>query len=166
MRIGFNLAVFEDHNKWESLFSKSGKTRWPNKAWEIEGQNFGWGDLLAFEFTWNRKCDHAGVSLKLGLFGYQIEGRFYDTRHWDYDTNDYQVYDEAYFKKFSAPAPTSALSKAEKATAVEEFLMSDQGKRLIDKKVAEKIEEQKQDKLAKAARGEAYRRANLGKSES
>jgi hypothetical protein len=166
MRIGLNLAIFEDHNKWEHLFSKHGKTRWPNKAWEIEGQNFGWGDLFTFEFTWTRKCDHAGVSLKLGLFGYQVEGRFYDSRHWDEDTNDYKVYDEAYFKHSYTPAPVSVLSQAEKAEAVEEFLMSDQGKRLIDKKVAEKVEEQKRAKLAKAARGEAYRRANLGEPEA
>lgn len=99
MRIGFNLSIFEDHDKWESLICKSGKTRWPNKAWEFEGHNLGWGDLITFEFSWTRKTDHAGVSLKLGLFGYQFEGRIYDTRHWDSDTGDYVVYDEAYYKR-------------------------------------------------------------------
>jgi hypothetical protein len=99
MRIGFNLAIFEDHDKWDHLFSKSGKTPWPNKHWEIEGQSFGWGGLFTFEFSWTRKTDHAGVRLKLGLFGYVIEGQFYDSRHWDSNTNDYVVYDEAYFKR-------------------------------------------------------------------
>jgi len=101
MRIGFNLAVFEDHNQWESLFVKSGKTRWPNKAWEIEAQNFGWGDLLTFEFTWTRKTDHAGVSLKLGLLGYVFDARIYDTRHWDNDTNNFVVYADAYYQRNS-----------------------------------------------------------------
>ena len=164
MRIGFNLAIFEDHNKWESLFSKSGKTPWPNKAWEIEGHNFGWGNLFAFEFTWTRNCDHAGLSLKLGLFGYQVEGRFYDSRHWDYDTNDYVVYDEAYFKSYEPPAPSpAAAAMADKLSEAEQFLQSPQGQRLINKLVNEKLEAQKQAKLDKQARGEAYREANLAK---
>lgn len=99
MRIGFNLAIFENHDKWDSLFSKNGSTPWPNKHWEIEGHNFGWGDLITFEFSWTRKTDHAGVRLKLGLLGYQVEAQFYDSRHWDEDTNNYRVYDEAYFKR-------------------------------------------------------------------
>lgn len=98
MRIGFNLAIFEDHNKWESLFSKSGKTPWPHKAWEIEAHNFGWGNLFDFEFSWTRNCDHAGISFKLGLFGYLVEARLYDTRHWDDEKNQWQVYDEEYFR--------------------------------------------------------------------
>lgn len=98
MRIGFNLSIFENHNKWDLITAKHGKTRWPNKAWEFEGHNLGWGDLVVFEFSWSRKCDHAGVSLKLGLLGFVFEGQIYDTRHWDYDNNQYQVYDEEYFR--------------------------------------------------------------------
>lgn len=164
MDIRFSLAIFENYTKCDSLFSKNGSTRWPNKHWEIEVYNLGWGDLLDFEFSWSRKCDHAGFSLKLGLLGYTFEGKFYDSRHWDDETNNYVVYDKAYMDRHFTPQPaadTSALSYADKATAVEEFLKSDQGQRLIDKRVAEKLEEQKQAKLDKTARGEAYRRANM-----
>jgi hypothetical protein len=101
MHFGFSLAIFEDHNKWESILNRSGRTRWPNKAWEIEVHNFGWGNLFDFEFSWTRKTDHAGLRLKLGLLGYLMEAQFYDTRHWDHDRNAYTVYDEAYFKRGS-----------------------------------------------------------------
>jgi hypothetical protein len=167
MRIGFNLAIFEDHDQWASLFCKNGRTPWAHKAWEIQGHNLGWGDLITFEFSWTRKTDHAGVSLKLGLFGYVIEGQIYDSRHWDSETNDYVVYDEAYYQRnFSTPAEESAVSKADMASAVEVFLKSDQGQRLIDERVSGKIEEQKQAKLDKQARGEAYRAANLARQQS
>jgi hypothetical protein len=37
--------------------------------------------------------DHAGARVMLGVFGYSIELHFYDTRHWDYDTYTWEVYD-------------------------------------------------------------------------
>ena len=166
MHIGFNLAIFEDHNHWKNLFNRSGKTRWPNKAWEIEGHSFGWGDLIAFEFAWTRKTDHAGVRLKLGLLGYQVEAQFYDTRHWDEDTNDYVVYDEAYRQRhFVHREPDPVAVTADQLSDIEAFLKSPQGQRLIDKLVQEKLEQQKKAKLDKAARGEVYKAANLAKQE-
>ena len=102
MRIGFNLAIFEDHDKWESVLSRRGKTRWPNKAWEVEVHNFGWGNIIDFEFAWTRRTDHAGLRLKLGLFGYLMEATLYDTRHWDSNKGQWQVYDEEYFRSIGA----------------------------------------------------------------
>ena len=38
--------------------------------------------------------DHAGVSLWLGLSGFDVGLHFYDTRHWDYENNRWEVYEE------------------------------------------------------------------------
>ena len=36
----------------------------------------------------------AGVSLWLGLLGFDVGLHFHDTRHWDYENNRWEVYDE------------------------------------------------------------------------
>ena len=50
--------------------------------------------LLHFEFRIAWKTDHAGVSLWLGLLGFDVGLHFHDTRHWDYENNRWEVYDE------------------------------------------------------------------------
>lgn len=37
------------------------------------------------------RCDHAGLHLMLGLLGYEAELHYYDTRHWDYEKNRWNV---------------------------------------------------------------------------
>jgi len=44
-------------------------------------------NLIHFKFDWTTKCDHAGVRLELGLFGYELVFQLYDNRHWDYKKN-------------------------------------------------------------------------------
>jgi hypothetical protein len=46
-------------------------------------------NLIHFKFDWTTKCDHAGVRLELGLFGYELMFQLYDNRHWDYKKNDW-----------------------------------------------------------------------------
>jgi hypothetical protein len=50
-------------------------------------------ELFRIEFEWTVGQDHAGVRLELGLFGYQLDLGFHDSRHWDIDTNAWKVYD-------------------------------------------------------------------------
>ena len=50
--------------------------------------------LFHFEFRVSWMTDHAGVSLWLGLFGFDLGLHFYDTRHWDYENNRWEVYEE------------------------------------------------------------------------
>jgi len=64
-----------------------------NKAWELE-HTFYDGLLVDCECKFTTKGDHAGLDLVLGLFGYAIHFRIYDTRHWNYDENRWYVYDE------------------------------------------------------------------------
>ena len=50
--------------------------------------------LLHFDFNIRWKTDHAGVSLWLGLLGFDVGLHFHDTRHWDYENNQWEVYEE------------------------------------------------------------------------
>ena len=50
--------------------------------------------LFHFEFKIEWKTDHAGVSLWLGILGFDVGLHFYDTRHWDYKNNKWEVYEE------------------------------------------------------------------------
>lgn len=50
--------------------------------------------LLKFDFTpWGR--DHAGLQFELCLFDITFHLEFYDSRHWDYENNKWEVYEEA-----------------------------------------------------------------------
>jgi hypothetical protein len=43
---------------------------------------------LELNIRW--KTDHAGISLWLGLLGFDIGLHFYDTRHWDFENNKWE----------------------------------------------------------------------------
>lgn len=45
---------------------------------------------LALDFTGR---DHAGPSFTIELFGLMFIINVYDSRHWDYETNDWEKYD-------------------------------------------------------------------------
>ena len=67
---------------WDILWNKSGSFS-KNKAWEFNGYRT--GRIINLEFEWTLQGDHAGARIMLGVFGYEVELAFYDTRHWDYD---------------------------------------------------------------------------------
>ena len=74
---------------WDILWSKS-RLITQNKAWEFNGYRT--GRLINVDFHWTLQGDHAGARLMLGVFGYEVELHFYDTRHWNYDTNTWECY--------------------------------------------------------------------------
>jgi hypothetical protein len=74
------------------IFSRSWNTFIKNKYFEIEVlQDCEY--LLNFNFNWTTRCDHAGVRLELGLFGYVLVFHFYDNRHWDYKINNWMTHE-------------------------------------------------------------------------
>lgn len=46
--------------------------------------------LLEAEFSWTFKQDHAGVNLILGILGFSLNFKLYDSRHWCYTTNSWE----------------------------------------------------------------------------
>jgi len=89
INLRFNLATPWDYFK--SLGCLHGRlTRY--KAWELEHTYYA-GSLLDCEFVASVGEDHAGLEICLGLLGYGVGFRIYDTRHWNYTLNKWVAYD-------------------------------------------------------------------------
>jgi hypothetical protein len=79
--INFNLNISNPWSqRWDILWTKS-RVLSMNKAIEFNGYRT--NSLFDIEFDFNIRTDHAGARLMLGLFGYEVELHFYDTRHWN-----------------------------------------------------------------------------------
>ena len=60
---------------------------------DLEVQISSWkGISLGFDFTYTRKCNHAGVHLEMNLLFISFYLDFTDVRHWDNTTNTWEVY--------------------------------------------------------------------------
>jgi len=77
-----------DHFK--NLGCISGKL-FGNKAWELEHTYYS-GSLFDIDISWGIREDHAGFDFTLGFFGYSINFRIYDTRHWDDYHKCWEIY--------------------------------------------------------------------------
>ena len=59
-----------------------------HKAWELE-YTFYAGTLIDLDVSFGIREDHAGFECIVGLLGYTVRFHIYDTRHWDYETNNW-----------------------------------------------------------------------------
>ena len=102
--ISFNFSI---SNPWaKENFANLWNKSWlpfKNKGVELEFIRHSY-DIFQVHANITARTDHAGVSAKLALFGYSIHFSFYDTRHWDSENDQWQVYDEAYFAKVNEDA--------------------------------------------------------------
>lgn len=76
---------FDLRNPWsttfDNLWSRAYATPFKNKFIELEfTKDF---TLISFMFNWTIRQSHSGISLELGLFGYNAHFQFYDHRHWN-----------------------------------------------------------------------------------
>ena len=94
--INLNFTVSNPwSSRWTILWNRSrfvGKNYYRNKVVEFNGYQT--NHLINVDFNFKPAGDHGGVRIMLGLLGYDVELHFYDTRHWDYKTNTWEVYDE------------------------------------------------------------------------
>jgi|APCry1669189768_1035252.scaffolds.fasta_scaffold174127_2 hypothetical protein len=92
--INFRFELSNPFDRWEffkSLGCIAGKfTKY--KAWELE-HSFYTGLVADFELDWKCRTDHAGFGFSVGLLGYGIAFRIYDTRHWNNETKTWEQYD-------------------------------------------------------------------------
>jgi hypothetical protein len=75
-------------NYWDKTWSLS-----KNKAFEMQLSRYAYNLFelgVSLNFTGE---DHAGPKFELGIFGYNIAVKLYDKRHWLYDTNTWETYD-------------------------------------------------------------------------
>jgi hypothetical protein len=90
LSVYLHLPIFEDYTK--NLFNKSGLLT-PNKAWEVDVTVYP-SDLLHLEVRYTKEEDHAGLTLTFGLFGVSLDFMIYDTRHWNYEKNSWEEYND------------------------------------------------------------------------
>jgi len=77
-------------NKFKTLFNKAGHIT-KHKWWELECYRD--NRIVAFQFYARSRCDHAGIRVELSLLSYTIAGHIYDSRHWNYNTNKWEVHE-------------------------------------------------------------------------
>lgn len=68
-------------NRFETVYSRAGTTPLKHKFWEA--QIIKSDDIVSFDLRITTRCDHAGIDLWLGLFGYSVNLNIYDNRHWN-----------------------------------------------------------------------------------
>jgi len=89
--IDFSLNISNPwSDRWDILWNRS-KLLGKNKAVEFNGYRT--YHIINVNFEFRPTGDHGGVRLMLGLLGYVVELHFYDTRHWDYETNTWETPD-------------------------------------------------------------------------
>jgi len=69
--------IFNVYNPWSDTWANGYRTN----------------HIVNVDFQFNPVGDHAGASIMLGLFGYDVELHFYDTRHWNYLTNTWESHE-------------------------------------------------------------------------
>lgn len=89
--INFNFDICNPwSDRWNILWNKS---RFIGKNKAVEFNGYRTNHIFNVDFNFKPAGDHGGVHIMLGLFGYDIELHFYDTRHWNYETNTWEKYD-------------------------------------------------------------------------
>jgi hypothetical protein len=82
-------------NPWSDRFEPIvswGKKLFSHKAVEVEIYRS--NTIAEIETRFTAREDHAGLTLGLGLFSYTLRAQFYDTRHWNYNKKEWEVYEE------------------------------------------------------------------------
>jgi hypothetical protein len=59
------------------------------KHWELEHTYYS-DALIDFDFEISRRTDHAGIEFGIGILGYGVAARIYDSRHWDSVVKDWE----------------------------------------------------------------------------
>lgn len=86
--INFNLTL---QNPFSDLYSRirlwQGLGPFKHKNWEFEIYRS--SDLIRAVFELTFYQSHAGLRLGVALLSFNIDFSFYDTRHWNYEENNW-----------------------------------------------------------------------------
>jgi hypothetical protein len=89
--INLQLNIFNPwSSRWDILWNK---TKMIGQYNAVEFNGYRTNHVINVDFNFNPAGDHGGARITLGLFGFDIELHFYDTRHWDYTTNTWEYYE-------------------------------------------------------------------------
>jgi hypothetical protein len=91
--INFNIGLSNPFShRWDTIYYKDHLFS-KHKSGEI--QVIKDNTIISFGFRWATRCDHAGISIDIGLFGYTAMFHYNDTRHWNHEAGRYYAYDSA-----------------------------------------------------------------------
>jgi hypothetical protein len=79
-------------DRFENIYCCAGKTPIKHKFWEVQVLKS--DDIATVDLRITTRCDHAGIDLWVGAFGYSVNLTLYDNRHWNHEENRYYVYHE------------------------------------------------------------------------
>ncbi len=79
-------------NRFETVYFRANNTPFKHKFYELQVMKS--DDIVSFDLRITTRCDHAGIDLWLGLFGYSINLNFYDNRHWNSKEGRWMFYTE------------------------------------------------------------------------
>ena len=83
--INLNFSIgYPFSDRFEILASTS---KLITKYKAVEANIYGTATIIKLSLTYTINRDHAGLQIEVGLFGYECELHFYDTRHWNYKTH-------------------------------------------------------------------------------
>jgi hypothetical protein len=78
-------------DSFKNLFCRSGHIV-GHKYWEFELWSVDELVDIELRLEWSGS-DHAGPHIQICLFGIGIAAKIYDNRHWNYDTNAWEIYE-------------------------------------------------------------------------
>jgi hypothetical protein len=90
--VAFNFSINTAWDRFKHLGCIS-TTITKHKAVELEHYYYS-GTLFEVGFDLGIREDHSGMNITVCLVGYNVHFQFYDTRHWDYDTNTRKAHNE------------------------------------------------------------------------
>ena len=86
--INLNFSIGYPFSDRFEIVAATSKLLTKHKA--VEANIYGTATIIKLSLAYSIRRDHAGLQIEFGLFGYDCELNFYDTRHWDYKTHQWE----------------------------------------------------------------------------
>lgn len=88
--ISFNFGITNPWSRrWKNAWHRSYETPFEHKFVELE--LFKDNSIVSFAFRLTTRQHHPGLWMELGLLGYSFSFNFYDSRHWNNQTNTWEI---------------------------------------------------------------------------
>jgi len=100
--LNIRIELTNPFDRWDyfnNLGCISGRL-FKHKAWELEHSYYS-PMLVDADIRWTRQTDHAGLEFGIGILGYGVNFRIYDTRHWNSETKEWQIYPSDRFYEYT-----------------------------------------------------------------
>lgn len=89
--INFNLSIDNPFSERFAILAWTSKMLTKHKA--VEASVYKDTTIITVSLDYSIRQDHAGLRIVIGLFGYECQIQIYDTRHWDYEKNQWESHD-------------------------------------------------------------------------